>query len=59
MNENQQRELAALIGKYSKKDGLNDTAIAPLHCFKMSAPSASMPVLCHASFASWCRARKK
>ena len=49
MNKNQQWELAALIGKYSKKDGLNDTAIAPLHCFKMSAPSAEMPVLYNAS----------
>jgi len=49
VNKNQQRELAALIGKYSKKDGLNDTAIAPLHCFKMSAPSGEMPVLYNAS----------
>jgi len=49
MNKNQQRELIALIGKYSKTDGLNDTAIAPLHCFKMSAPSAKLPVLYNAS----------
>jgi len=49
MNRNQQLELAALIGKYSKKDGLNDTAIGSLHCFKMSAPSAEMPVLYNAS----------
>src|SRR5258708_12504498 len=49
MNKNQQRELAALLGKYSKKDGINDTAIASLHCFKMSTPSARMPVLCNAS----------
>jgi AraC-like DNA-binding protein len=49
MNQNQQRELAALIGKYSKSDGLNDTAIAPLHYFKMSARSASMPVVYNAS----------
>ena len=49
MNKNQQRELAGLIGKYSKTDGLNDTAIAPLHFFKMSAPSARMPVVYNAS----------
>src|SRR5882762_5912389 len=49
MNKNQQRELAGLIGKYSKTDGLNDTAIAPLHFFKMSAPSARMPVVYSAS----------
>lgn len=49
MNKNQQRELVALIGKYSKKDGLNDTAIGPLHYFKMSAPSTRMPVLYNAS----------
>jgi AraC-like DNA-binding protein len=49
MNKNQQRELVALIGKYSKSDGLNDTAIAPLHFFKMSAPSAKMPVVYNAS----------
>jgi AraC-like DNA-binding protein len=49
MNKNQQRELAALSGKYSKTDGLNDTAIAPLHYFKMSAPSARMPVVYNAS----------
>ena len=49
MNKNQQRELAALIGKYSKTDGLNNTAIAPLHYFKMSAPNAKMPVLYNAS----------
>jgi AraC-like DNA-binding protein len=49
MNENQQRELAALIGKYSKTDGVNNTAIAPLHYFKMSAPSAGMHVVYNAS----------
>src|SRR5713101_4413362 len=49
MNKNQRRELAALIGKYSKADGLNDTAIAPLHYFKMSAPSARIPVVYNAS----------
>jgi AraC-like DNA-binding protein len=49
MNKNQQRELAALIGKYSTTDGLNHTAITPLHYFKMSAPSASMPVVYNAS----------
>jgi len=49
MNKNQQRELAGSIGKYSKTDGLNDTAIAPLHFFKMSAPSARMPVVYNAS----------
>src|SRR5882762_25393 len=49
MNKNQQRELASSIGKYSKTDGLNDTAIAPLHFFKMSAPSARMPVVYNAS----------
>jgi AraC-like DNA-binding protein len=49
MNKNRQRELAALIGKYSKADGLNDTSIAPLHCFKMSAPSARIPVIYSAS----------
>jgi AraC-like DNA-binding protein len=49
MNKNQQRELAALIAKYSKTDGLNNTAIAPLHYFKMSAPNAKMPVLYNAS----------
>lgn len=38
-----------LVGKYSKTHGLNDTAIPPLHYFKMSAPSARMPVLYTAS----------
>src|SRR6266481_7275584 len=49
MNKNQQRELIALIGKYSKTDGLNGTAIAPLQYFKMSAPSTKLPVLYSAS----------
>lgn len=49
MNKNQHRELAALIDKYSKTDGLNDTAIAPLHYFKTAAPSARMPLLYNAS----------
>jgi AraC-like DNA-binding protein len=49
MNQNQQRELAFLIGKYSKTDGPNNTAIAPLHYFKMSAPSARMHVVYNTS----------
>src|SRR5258708_13533161 len=49
MNKDQQRKVAALIGKYPKKDGINDTAIASLHCFKVSKPSARMPVLYNAS----------
>jgi AraC-like DNA-binding protein len=49
MNKNQQRELAFLIGKYSKTDGFNNTAIAPLHYFKMSAPSARMHVVYNTS----------
>src|SRR6266481_1290348 len=49
MNKNQQRELTALIGKYSQTDGLNGTAIAPLQYFKMSAPSARIPVVYNAS----------
>ena len=49
MNKVQQRELTALSGKYSKTDGLNDTAIAPLHYFKMSATSARIPVVYNAS----------
>src|ERR1700730_1358287 len=49
MNKNQQRELAFLLGKYSKTDGFNNTAIAPLHYFKMSAPSARMHVVYNTS----------
>src|SRR5260370_17197075 len=49
INKNQQRELIALIAKYSKTDGLNDTAIAPLHYFKMSALTAKFPFLYHPS----------
>jgi hypothetical protein len=35
MNKNQRRELVALLGKYSKADGLNDAAIAPLRYFNL------------------------
>jgi AraC-like DNA-binding protein len=49
MNKNQQQELAALISKYSTTDGLNDTAIAPLHYFKMPVPSGRMHVVHDAS----------
>jgi AraC-like DNA-binding protein len=45
MNDAQQSELVAAVRKYSKSDGVTDTAIAALHCFKMSLPSGQFPII--------------
>ncbi|KAB0666003.1 AraC family transcriptional regulator [Oryzomonas japonica] len=45
MKRNQQKELAARLGKYSSDEGRNNTAIPQLHCFKLSKPTAKTSVV--------------
>jgi AraC-like DNA-binding protein len=45
MKRTQLEELAVLLGRHSGAEALNDTAIPQLHCFKMSQPSAKIPVV--------------
>jgi AraC-like DNA-binding protein len=38
-----QRELAALVDKYSDGDGIHPSAIGGVHCIKLSAPHTQLP----------------
>lgn len=44
-NDKSYNELANLINKYSKGDGIHTTEIEGLHCYKMSAPNSRLPVI--------------
>lgn len=45
MNEYQRNELVELIDKYSRKDGIHNTAIPGVWCIRSSSPSMKMPVV--------------
>lgn len=45
MRNRQLNELAGFIDKYSKDEGVNDTKIEGLHCFKVSDLNKRMPVV--------------
>lgn len=50
MNELQHKELIELIDRYSREDGIHDTAIPGVWCIKSSSPSMKMPVVYNPSF---------
>ena len=50
MNEFQRKELIELIDRYSREDGIHDTAIPGLWCIRSSSPSMKMPVVYSPSF---------
>ena len=40
-----QRELGALIGKYSSGEGIHATAVEAVHCIRLSAPDTQLPTV--------------
>lgn len=50
MTPEQQTELIYLIDKYSKDEGIHETAIPDVRCFKMFEPGNRMPVVYKPSF---------
>jgi AraC-like DNA-binding protein len=57
--DSRQRELGALVGKFSSGEGIHPTAIGGLHCIRLSAPHRQLPAVYQPSICVIVQGRKQ